>query len=69
MDALAALNAINAGEMPDLCREGQQHKNEAGLALLSVACRQLSHAVGRRHHSGQKSFLDMLLTHGLDVCD
>ena len=69
MDALAALDAINFGELFDHYRDGDRAKHEAGFTLLRLARRRLREAVGTADHPGYDTFLGMLSAHGLDIYD
>jgi len=68
MDALAALDAIDMGQLLDHYRDDYRAEHAAGYGLLRVARRWLRDAVGEGVNStGYDRFVDILAAQGLDI--
>ena len=69
MDALAALDAIDIGELIDGIGDASSRNTETADRLLRLSRRRLREAVGQNFHPGEDAFIDMIGEHGLCIYD
>lgn len=68
LDALAALDAIEMGQLLDRHADGYRAEHLAGLGLLRVARRRLRETVGEgSNETGYCCFMDTLNAQGIDI--